>query len=102
MYDRLAEDDYELTIEKGDIIENVSMKDCGWWQGEINGQRGLFPENYVELIEHKESGKMETADYFKRGKYHQELLRDACEQYSSLVRNMNLGSLIGSASYFPV
>lgn len=24
--------------------------DEGWWIGEFNGQRGLFPANYVELI----------------------------------------------------
>lgn len=23
----------------------------GWWQGEFNGEVGLFPANYVELIE---------------------------------------------------
>jgi len=26
-------------------------KDEGWWQGSCNGQYGLFPANYVELLE---------------------------------------------------
>ena len=24
--------------------------DEGWWMGDFNGQRGLFPSNYVEPI----------------------------------------------------
>ena len=30
-------------------IYNIQV-DEGWWIGEFNGQRGLFPANYVELI----------------------------------------------------
>lgn len=40
----------EITFDPGDIIENIEKIDEGWWVGEINGQRGLFPANYVELI----------------------------------------------------
>ena len=28
-----------------------SPQDEGWWQGECNGAYGLFPANYVELLE---------------------------------------------------
>jgi hypothetical protein len=26
----------------------------GWWLGDVDGQQGLIPSNYVELIEHEE------------------------------------------------
>ena len=29
----------------------LSQIDAGWWKGEINGQIGLFPANYVGLRE---------------------------------------------------
>jgi len=45
----LAGDD-EITFDPDDIIENIEKVDEGWWIGEVNGQRGLFPANYVELI----------------------------------------------------
>ena len=40
----------EISFDPGDIIENVEAIDEGWWLGEINGQRGLFPANYVERV----------------------------------------------------
>ena len=40
----------EITFDPDDIIENIEKIDEGWWVGEVNGQRGLFPANYVELI----------------------------------------------------
>ncbi|XP_028290575.1 SH3 domain-containing kinase-binding protein 1 isoform X2 [Gouania willdenowi] len=43
----------ELTIKEGDVI-NIITKDCadaGWWVGEINGRQGVFPDNFVKLLE---------------------------------------------------
>lgn len=45
-----AEQDDELSLNIGDIIKNVVMSEGGWWEGEINGQKGLFPDNFVEVI----------------------------------------------------
>ncbi len=45
----IAGDD-EVTFDPGDIITNIEMVDEGWWSGEVNGQRGLFPSNYAEII----------------------------------------------------
>jgi myosin I len=47
-YDATASD--ELTIKEGDIINIVEKSESGWWEGEINGKVGLFPGNYVELL----------------------------------------------------
>eukprot|EP00055_Hartaetosiga_balthica_P015895 m.97479 g.97479 ORF g.97479 m.97479 type:complete len:510 (-) comp8987_c0_seq1:3035-4564(-) len=42
--------DVELTLNDGDLI-NITRMDVGggWWEGELNGQHGLFPESYVQL-----------------------------------------------------
>lgn len=24
--------------------------DVGWWEGELNGRRGVFPDNFVKLL----------------------------------------------------
>uniref|UniRef100_A0A6G1SIY0 Intersectin-1 n=1 Tax=Aceria tosichella TaxID=561515 RepID=A0A6G1SIY0_9ACAR len=41
----------ELTINPGDIITGVDLPhEPGWLMGELNGQRGLFPEAYVERL----------------------------------------------------
>lgn len=41
----------ELTINPGDIITGVDLPhEPGWLMGELNAQRGLFPEAYVEQL----------------------------------------------------
>ncbi|NWI31253.1 VAV protein, partial [Sula dactylatra] len=48
-YDFCARDRMELTLREGDIIRVLSKKGRpGWWKGEIYGQVGWFPANYVE------------------------------------------------------
>ncbi|KAF9990563.1 hypothetical protein BGZ75_001127 [Mortierella antarctica] len=51
-YDKSEEN--EMTLYEGEIIRNVTELDVGWWSGESeDGTRsGLFPANYVEVIEH--------------------------------------------------
>ena len=48
-HDYDAEEDDELTIRKGDVITNVDKQEGGWWTGELNGKKGLFPDNFVKV-----------------------------------------------------
>ncbi|XP_053397839.1 CD2-associated protein-like isoform X6 [Mercenaria mercenaria] len=49
-----AEQSDELTIKVGDIIKNVTMSEGGWWEGELNGKKGMFPDNFVKVIKSQE------------------------------------------------
>ncbi|ORY53153.1 hypothetical protein BCR33DRAFT_711504 [Rhizoclosmatium globosum] len=49
LYDYEASEADELSFRAGDVITIVS-KDEGWWTGNLRGQKGLFPANYVEMI----------------------------------------------------
>ncbi|XP_059380813.1 SH3 domain-containing kinase-binding protein 1-like isoform X3 [Carassius carassius] len=49
-FDYQAQHDDELTIAVGDIISNIRKDEGGWWQGELDGRRGLFPDNFVREI----------------------------------------------------
>ncbi|MEE6468699.1 hypothetical protein FKM82_008354 [Ascaphus truei] len=47
-----AQNEDELTIREGEIVIVVN-KDCvdvGWWEGELNGRRGVFPDNFVKAL----------------------------------------------------
>nr|XP_028583389.1 SH3 domain-containing kinase-binding protein 1 isoform X2 [Podarcis muralis] len=55
-FDYKAQHDDELTITVGDIITNIRKEDGGWWEGQLKGRRGLFPDNFVREIK-KESKK---------------------------------------------
>ncbi|KAG8508841.1 SH3 domain-containing kinase-binding protein 1 [Galemys pyrenaicus] len=50
-FDYQAQHDDELTISVGEIITNIRKEDGGWWEGQINGRRGLFPDNFVRVQE---------------------------------------------------
>ncbi|KAJ8317522.1 hypothetical protein KUTeg_005426 [Tegillarca granosa] len=44
-------DQSELTFDPGDIITNIEQIDEGWWTGyTADGHSGMFPSNYVELL----------------------------------------------------
>lgn len=50
-FDYAATQDDELDLKVGDVIISIKKVDAGWWEGELNGKRGMFPENFVEEIE---------------------------------------------------
>ncbi|XP_013860799.1 SH3 domain-containing kinase-binding protein 1 [Austrofundulus limnaeus] len=54
-FDYEAQQEDELTLTVGDIIRNIRRDDGGWWEGELGGRRGLFPDNFVREI--KKDGK---------------------------------------------
>ncbi|XP_029352319.1 CD2-associated protein isoform X2 [Echeneis naucrates] len=48
-YEAVHED--ELTLRLGDIIKNVRyIEEEGWMEGDLNGKRGLFPDNFVKEL----------------------------------------------------
>ena len=44
-----ANEDDELSLKRGEIVEVLDEKDDGWWKGLLNGKEGFFPSNYVKL-----------------------------------------------------
>ncbi|XP_018026771.1 drebrin-like protein A isoform X2 [Hyalella azteca] len=51
LYDYQASDNTEISFDPSEIISNIEQIDEGWWQGvSPSGNFGLFPANYVELI----------------------------------------------------
>ncbi|MEQ2270781.1 hypothetical protein XENORESO_012694 [Xenotaenia resolanae] len=50
-YEYNALHDDELTLVPGDIIKNVRyIEEEGWMEGELNGRRGVFPDNFVKEL----------------------------------------------------
>uniref|UniRef100_A0A4X2LBZ8 Dynamin-binding protein n=1 Tax=Vombatus ursinus TaxID=29139 RepID=A0A4X2LBZ8_VOMUR len=45
-----AQLDEELNFREGDTITIIGIPEPGWFEGELEGQRGIFPEGFVELL----------------------------------------------------
>lgn len=52
-FDYEAELADELSIKVGDVIKEVKRMDGGWWEGTLSGKRGVFPDNFVKVRQHK-------------------------------------------------
>ncbi|EMP34882.1 SH3 domain-containing kinase-binding protein 1 [Chelonia mydas] len=53
MFDYEPELQDELQLKRGDVILVLckETEDEGWWEGECDGKRGLFPDNFVMLLQ---------------------------------------------------
>ncbi|XP_052618296.1 dynamin-binding protein isoform X1 [Peromyscus californicus insignis] len=45
-----AQLDEELDFREGDVITIIGVPEPGWFEGELEGRRGIFPEGFVELL----------------------------------------------------
>ncbi|KAK2065118.1 SH3 domain-containing protein [Colletotrichum caudatum] len=51
-YDYEKAEDNELELREGEYVTNIEMVDDDWWMGtNSRGESGLFPSNYVELVD---------------------------------------------------
>lgn len=51
-YDYEKAEDNEIELREGEHVTDIDMVDEDWWMGtNSQGERGLFPANYVELVE---------------------------------------------------
>lgn len=56
-YDYEKAEDNEIELREGEYVSNIDMVDTDWWMGtNSQGETGLFPSNYVEVVEDEMAG----------------------------------------------
>ncbi|KAK4235787.1 hypothetical protein C8A03DRAFT_17508 [Achaetomium macrosporum] len=54
-YDYEKAEENEIELREGEYVTNIEMVDDDWWMGtNAQGETGLFPSNYVELVDDDE------------------------------------------------
>jgi hypothetical protein len=62
-YDYEKAEDNEIELREGEYVTNIEMVDEDWWMGQNSqGETGLFPSNYVELVEGEGDEGVDDAD----------------------------------------
>uniref|UniRef100_A0A672Q1H3 Osteoclast-stimulating factor 1 n=1 Tax=Sinocyclocheilus grahami TaxID=75366 RepID=A0A672Q1H3_SINGR len=62
LFEYVPQNEDELELKIGDIIDITQEVEEGWWSGSMNGKSGLFPSNFVKEIESAEETEPETSD----------------------------------------
>jgi len=50
LYDYDAQDNDEISLQEGQIIEILKEDENGWFNVKLNNETGLYPGNYLEKI----------------------------------------------------
>lgn len=50
LFDFEAQNEGELELKEGEMVELVTQIDDNWFEGKVNGRSGLFPITYVQVL----------------------------------------------------
>ena len=50
----MAENPDKLSLPLRSTVEILGEEEEGWWRGKLDGKEGVFPSNFVQLIEETE------------------------------------------------
>lgn len=51
LFSYAPEQEDELALDIGDVLEFLEEVEEGWWRGRLNGKEGIFPSNFVKEID---------------------------------------------------
>ncbi|KAF7239439.1 CD2-associated protein [Varanus komodoensis] len=57
LFEYIPQNEDELQLKQGDIIDINEEVEEGWWNGTLNGKSGLFPSNFVKELEGIDEGE---------------------------------------------
>ncbi|NWV02445.1 CD2AP protein, partial [Ptilonorhynchus violaceus] len=61
LFEYIPQNEDELELKLGDVIDIIDEVEEGWWSGTLNGKAGLFPSNFVKELESTDDGETQDA-----------------------------------------
>lgn len=56
-FDFTAQTNLELPLKKGDVVALTRRIDHNWWEGRLGNKTGIFPDNYVQILQEPSQSK---------------------------------------------
>lgn len=100
-YDYEKAEDNEIQLREGELVTDIEMVDEDWWLGvNAQGERGLFPSNYVQAIE-ADSSHQEHSNIATHEPSHYEIDEDSGTTGTDAVEHTHAdhGGAIATALY---
>uniref|UniRef100_A0A803V0W8 CD2 associated protein n=1 Tax=Ficedula albicollis TaxID=59894 RepID=A0A803V0W8_FICAL len=61
LFEYIPQNEDELELKLGDVIDIIDEVEEGWWSGILNGKAGMFPSNFVKELESTDDGETQDA-----------------------------------------
>ncbi|XP_047345543.1 intersectin-1 isoform X7 [Vespa velutina] len=90
LYPYQAQNEDELTFEKGDVITVLAKDEATWWKGELNGVSGVFPSNYVSPMSSKLTTELLLARLDPMERKRQEYIKELITTEQAYIEDMRL------------
>ncbi|XP_062406540.1 CD2-associated protein isoform X2 [Sardina pilchardus] len=62
LFDYVPQNEDELELKVGDVVEITEEVEEGWWSGVLNGKFGLFPSNFVKEMEESDDADADNGN----------------------------------------
>ena len=66
----------DLSFQEGDVI-SITKSDGDWWEGTLNGRKGIFPANYVKMKEAEVKHYNDCQYYLNSLSSHKSIITDS-------------------------
>ncbi|XP_043521564.1 intersectin-1 isoform X12 [Frieseomelitta varia] len=90
LYPYQAQNEDELSFEKGDVITVLAKDEAAWWKGELNGVSGVFPSNYVSPMSNEMTTNLLMAGLDSIERKRQEYIKELITTEQAYIEDMRL------------
>ncbi|XP_054002399.1 intersectin-1 isoform X6 [Hylaeus anthracinus] len=90
LYPYQAQNEDELSFEKGDAIIVLAKDEEAWWKGELNGASGVFPSNYVSPMFNETTTDLVMGGLDSMERKRQEYIKELITTEQAYIEDMRL------------
>ncbi|XP_051159795.1 intersectin-1 isoform X3 [Leptopilina boulardi] len=90
LYPYQAQNEDELSFEKGDVITVLAKEEEAWWRGELNGVSGVFPSNYVSSMSSETINEVMMTQLEPTERKRQEYIKELIATEQAYIEDMRL------------